>query len=146
MKKLTMLLAGAEIALIATAVLYIAFRQPWITLVGVAGVALALAVVGGLIVARHQLSGECTIGVGTVCTVGEEGSSAADGERQIFIEVAAVSGETFIGKLARGEGDPDASILSPGLVVLVAFDPAAREELSLPDDVLAVHATWLASV
>jgi hypothetical protein len=38
------------------------------------------------------------------------------------------------------------SMLRPGLVVLVAFDPAAREELSLPDDVLAVHASWLASV
>ena len=36
-------------------------------------------------------------------------------------------------------------MLRPGLVVLVAFDPAAREELSLPDDVLAVHAAWLAS-
>ena len=126
MKKLTMLLTGAEIALIATAVLYIAFRHRG--------------------VARQQTSHERTIGVGTVCTVGDAGSSAADGERQIFIEVVAVSGETFIGKLACGEGDPDVSILRPGLVVLVAFDPAAREELSLPDDVLAVHATWLASV
>lgn len=33
-----------------------------------------------------------------------------------------------------------------GLVVLVAFDPAAREELSLPDDVLAVHAAWVAAL
>jgi hypothetical protein len=38
------------------------------------------------------------------------------------------------------------SMLRPGLVVLVAFDPAAREELSLPDDVLAVRASWLAAV
>jgi hypothetical protein len=146
MKKLTMLLAGTEIALIATAVLYIAFRHPWITLVGVAGVALALALVGGLIVARHQISDERIIGVGTVCRVGDGESATADGERQVFIEVVAVSGETFIGKLARCAGDPDPSILRPGLVVLVAFDPAAREELSLPDDVLAVHASWLASV
>ncbi|HWF30545.1 MAG TPA: hypothetical protein VG327_19640 [Mycobacterium sp.] len=146
MKKLTMLLAGAEIALIATAVLHIAFRHLWITLVGVTGVALALALVGGLIVARHQISDERTIGVGPVCTVGSGESATADGERQIFIEVVAVSGETFIGKLARCEDDPDASMLRPGLVVLVAFDPAAREELSLPDDVLAVHASWFASV
>jgi hypothetical protein len=146
MNKLTMLLAGAEIALIATAVLYIVFRHLWVTLVGVVGVALALALVGRLIVARRKISGERTIGVGTVCTVGNEGSATVDGERQIFIEVVAVSGETFIGKLARCEGDPDASMLRPGLVVLVAFDPAAREELSLPDDVLAVHASWLASV
>jgi len=140
-----MLLAGAEIALFATAV-YIAFRHLWITLIGVAGVALALALVGRLILARHQLSGDRTIGVGTVCTVGNGNSGTDDGERQIFIEVVAVSGETFIGKLARREDDPDTSMLRPGLVVLVAFDPAAREELSLPDDVLAVHASWLASV
>jgi len=40
-------------------------------------------------------------------------------------------------------------MLRPGLLVLVAFDPAAREELSLPTDaqaVLAVHASWLASI
>lgn len=85
--------------------------------------------VGWVIVARQQTSHERAIGVGTVCAAGP----------QIFVEVVAVSGETFIGKLTRGEGDPDESILRPGLVVLVAFDPAAREELSLPDDVLAVH-------
>jgi hypothetical protein len=90
-------------------------------------------------IALIAFADERTIGVGTVCMVGDEGSSTADGERQILIEVVAVSGETFIGKLSPGEGDPDASILRPGLVVLVAFDPAAREELSLPDDVLAVH-------
>jgi hypothetical protein len=146
MKKLTMLLAGAEIAFIATGVLYIVFRYVWITLIGIAGVALALALVGRLVLARRQNAHERTIGVGTVCAVGNEESVTADGERQIFIEVVAVSGETFIGKLARCEGDPDVSMLRPGLVVLVAFDPAAREELSLPDDVMAVHASWLASV
>jgi hypothetical protein len=88
-----------------------------------------LALVIGFIVGRHRASGERTIGVGTVRAVGP----------QIFVEVLAVSGETFVGKLACGDGDPDASILRPGLVVLVAFDPAAREDLSLPDDVLAVH-------
>jgi hypothetical protein len=48
--------------------------------------------------------------------------------------------------LVPSEDDPDVSMLRPGLVVLVAFDPAAREELSLPDDVLAVNASWLAAV
>ncbi len=67
-------------------------------------------------------------------------------KHQVFIEVVAVSGETFIGKLARCDEDTDVSMLRPGLVVLVAFDPAAREELSLPDDVLAVHAAWVASL
>jgi hypothetical protein len=88
--------------------------------------------------ARRQVTEGRAVGVGTVRSMGDE--------RQVFIEVVAVSGETFIGKLARCDGDPDPSVLRPGLVVLVAFDPAAREELSLPDDVLAVHASWLASV
>jgi hypothetical protein len=83
-------------------------------------------------------AGDRTVGVGTVRTVGNQ--------RQVFIEVVVVSGETFIGKLARCDGDLDLSMLRPGLVVLVAFDPAAREELSLPDDVLAVHAAWLAAL
>jgi hypothetical protein len=94
--------------------------------------------VGRLGFARRQVTEARAVGVGTVRSMGDE--------RQVFIEVVAVSGETFIGKLARCDGDPDASVLRPGLVVLVAFDPAAREELSLPDDVLAVHASWLASV
>lgn len=74
------------------------------------------------------------VGVGTVRTAAE----------QVFIEVVSVSGETFVGRLAGGGGDTDVSMLRPGLVVLVAFDPAAPEELSLPTDaeaVLAVHAS-----
>lgn len=91
------------------------------------------ALVDRLGCARRRGGGDRAVGVGTVRTV----------ERQVFIEVVAVSGETFVGKLARGGGDFDVSSLRPGLVVLVAFDPAAREELSLPDDVLAVHAaSW----
>ena len=86
--------------------------------------------------ARRRGGGHRAVGVGTVRTV----------ERQIFVEVVAVSGETFIGKLARCGDDLDMSMLRPGLVVLVAFDPAAREELSLPDDVLAVHAAWAAAL
>ena len=86
--------------------------------------------------ARRRDTGDRAVGVGTVRTV----------ERQVFIEVVAVSGETFIGKLARCGDDLDVSMLRPGLVVLVAFDPAAREKLSLPDDVLAVHAGWVASL
>jgi hypothetical protein len=85
--------------------------------------------------ARRRGRGDRAVGVGTVRTV----------ERQVFIEVVAVSGETFIGKLARCGDDPDLSMLRPGLLVLVAFDPAAREELSLADDVLAVHAAFVSS-
>lgn len=89
-----------------------------------------------LISRRRRDCGGRTVGVGTVRAV----------KRQVFIEVVAVSGETFVGKLARCHADLDVSVLRPGLVVLVAFDPAAREELSLPDDVLAVHASWVASL
>jgi hypothetical protein len=85
---------------------------------------------------RRRDAGNRTVGVGTVRKV----------KRQAFIEVVAVSGETFIGKLARCDGDLDLSMLRQGLLVLVAFDPTAREELSLPDDVLAVHAAWVASL
>ena len=88
--------------------------------------------------ARRRVARGHAVGVGTVQKVGNQ--------RQVFIEVVAVSGETFVGKLARCDRDEDLSMLRPGLVVLVAFDPAAREELSLPDDMLAVHASWLASV
>ena len=92
--------------------------------------------------ARSQIAAGPAVAVGTVRGVGNQ--------RQVFIEVVAVSGETFIGKLALAgqvcEGDPDVSMLRPGLVVLVAFDPAAREELSLPNEMQAVHAPWLASI
>ena len=94
--------------------------------------------VGRLPFARRRVARGRAVGVGTVQKVGNE--------RHVFIEVVAVSGETFIGKLARCDRDDNLSMLRPGLVVLVAFDPAAREELSLPDDMLAVHASWLASV
>ena len=97
-----------------------------------------LVLMGRLRFARPRVARGRAVGVGTVQKVGNE--------RQVFIEVVAVSGETFIGKLARCDRDEDLSMLRPGLVVLVAFDPAAREELSLPDDMLAVHASWLASV
>ncbi len=95
-----------------------------------------LVLVDRLRCARRRGGGDRSVGVGTVRTV----------ERQVFIEVVSVSGETFIGKLARCGDDLDMSMLRPGLVVLVAFDPAAREELSLPDDVLAVHAAFVASL
>jgi hypothetical protein len=146
MKKLTLLLAGAEIALMTTAVLCLAWHELWMTFVGVTSAVVALVLVGRLAFVRRRIAHGRTVGVGTVCTAGNDFAATAAGERQILVEVVAVSGETFIGRLARCEGDPDVSMLRPGLVVLVAFDPAAREELSLPDDVLAVHASWLASV
>jgi len=132
-------LLGAGIVLIATTVAGLAFHQPWIA--GVAGAAVGLVLVSRLRFARRQLPDGPTVGVGTVCAVSNDESATAAGERQIMIEVASVHGGTFIGRLIHRDGDPDMSMLRPGLVVLVAFDPAAREELSLPDDMLAVRAT-----
>jgi hypothetical protein len=100
-----------------------------------------LVLVGRLRFSRRRVARGSAVGVGTVQEVGDE--------RQVLIEVVAVSGETFVGKLARRGPEEDLSMLRPGLVVLVAFDPAAREELSLPNGeqaVLAVHASRLASV
>lgn len=91
-----------------------------------------MRLVSGVAFGRGGTAAGPAVGVGTVRTVG--------GERQVFVEVVAVSGETFIGKLSRSEGDPDVSTLRPGLVLLVAFDPAAPEELSLPRDEEAVLA------
>ncbi len=136
-----MQLAGAGIVLITTVVLHLAFHQRRVTMVGTTGVALALVLIGRFALAGNRGPAGPTVGVGTVRTIGAE--------RQVFIEVVAVSGETFIGKLARCDGDPAMSLLRPGLVVLVVFDPAAREELSLPTDVqavLAVRAAWVASL
>jgi hypothetical protein len=133
MTKPTLLLAGAEIVLIATAVLFLAFQDVWNTLMGVSCVAVALVLVGWLVVAPVQKSADGrTVGVGTVC---------AAGDRQITVEVTSVHGEKFVGRLVRHDGDPAASWLRPGAILLVAFDPGAREQLSLPDDMLAVRAT-----
>jgi hypothetical protein len=87
--------------------------------------------------ARRQEAVGRAVGVGTVRTAAE---------RQVFIEVVAVSGETFVGKLVPCDGDTDVAMLRPGLVVLVAFDPAVPEELSLPTDAEAVLAAHVSSV
>jgi hypothetical protein len=140
MKKPTLLLAGAEIVLISTAILFLAFQNLWNTFVGVSCVLVALVLVGWMvsIVSRppEKGTGGRTVGVGTVC---------AAGERQVTIQVAGVHGETFIGRLVAHDGDPVVSWLRPGAVLLVAFDPDARERLSLPDDMLAVRATDLSA-
>jgi hypothetical protein len=139
------LAVGTEIVLIATAILYRAFHHSWIAFFGVACAAFAIVILAWFKwTPRATTAAGPAVGVGTVRGVDE--TAAAAGERQVFVEVVAVSGETFIGKLMRSADDPDASVLRPGLVVLVAFDPAEREHLSLPDDELAVRAKWAATV
>lgn len=143
MNKSKLLAIGADIALVATTVLYLMFHQFWIALTSVALSTLAVYLLSRLTgtPSREREEGPA-VGVGTV--VGADLDGGAAGEREIWVEVDSVHGDTFIGRLVRDDGDPAVSMLRPGLVVLVAFDPAAREELSLPDDVLAVRAKNLA--
>ena len=141
MKKPMLLVSVSVVALIATTVLNLVFQELWISFIGVACVAVFLVLFGRLMFARRETADGHTVRVGTVSTVSDDVSTIAAGECQIMIEVASVHGETFIGRLIHRAGDPDMSMLRPGLLVLVAFDPAAREELSLADDVLPVRAT-----
>jgi hypothetical protein len=69
------------------------------------------------------------VGVGTVRTIADV----------VTIEVESVSGQKFTGRL---RDDSVVSALRPGVILLVAFDPAAREQLSLADDMLAVRAAF----
>jgi hypothetical protein len=69
------------------------------------------------------------VGVGTVSAITDVAT----------IEVESVTGLRFTGRL---RDDTVTSTLRPGAVLLVAFDPAAREQLSLPDDMLAVRAAF----
>ncbi len=70
------------------------------------------------------------IGIGTVRTVAEH----------IVVEVEGVCGDRFIGRLHGPPADDIRAALHPGVLVMVAFDPASRERLTLVDDVLAVRA------
>lgn len=72
------------------------------------------------------------VAIGTVRTVAE----------RITIDVESVSGQRFVGRL-RHHGDEElVADLRPGVVLLVAFDPEARETLSLADDMAAVRSEF----
>ena len=99
---------------------------------------IVLAAVGVAIAATFLLSRPAAsagrsvapdVGVGTVRGITDV----------ITMEVESVTGVKFTGRL---RDDSVASALRPGTVLLVAFDPAAREHLSLADDMLAVRAAF----
>src|SRR5258708_1467271 len=82
MKKPILLVIVAEIALIATAVLYLAFHELWIIFIGVFIGGVAVLPIGRLVGTTRENSGHGqTVGVGTVCTVDE--SAVAAGRRQV---------------------------------------------------------------
>lgn len=58
----------------------------------------------------------------------------------VTVEVESVSGQRFVGRLHRSD-DVLTAALRPGVVLLVSFDPAARERLSLADDADAIRST-----
>jgi hypothetical protein len=97
-----------------------------------------LAVIGfgiaaTLLLSRRTAAADRTavsdVGIGTVQKITDV----------VTIEVESVTGARFTGRLCD---DSIASAVRPGAVLLVAFDPAAREYLSLPDDMLAVRTAF----
>lgn len=69
-----------------------------------------------------------SVGIGTVRSVADP----------VTVEVESVSGQRFVGRLHRSD-DVLTAALRPGVVLLVSFDPAARERLSLADDADAIR-------
>ena len=83
------------------------------------------------------------LGLGVVrAVVDAESSDRADDASMVTVDVESVSGQRFTGRLRQHACDGVAAALKPGVVLLVAFDPAARERLSLADDMLAVRADF----
>lgn len=76
--------------------------------------------------------GRPAVGLGTVRSIA----------RSVTVEVQSVSGQRFVGRLAACDDVVARGALRPGVVLLVSFDPADREDLRLADDVLAVRADF----
>lgn len=109
-----------------------------IVLVFVVAVALGALSTGSLVLRSRpwdrRSSGGATpsVAIGTVRAVADP----------ITVDVESVSGQRFVGRL-RHQGDQHvAAGLKPGVVLLAAFDPAAREQLSLADDMAAVRSAF----
>jgi hypothetical protein len=137
------------VALIATIALFPASDALFVTFVCVVCVAVAAALIARFPRTSPDLSADpgCAalpaVGVGTVRTVADVGQSTVRRhERLVTTDVESMYGETFIGRLRHRADDPAMSLLRPGAVLLVAFDPTARERLSLADDMVAVRAAF----
>ncbi|TGD88308.1 hypothetical protein BayCH28_11165 [Mycolicibacterium sp. CH28] len=76
------------------------------------------------------------IGIGTVRAVADSDDPV------VVVEVESVAGQRFTGRLCHPHGDAVVAALRPGVILLVSFDPGARDRLSLADDVVAVRAAF----
>jgi hypothetical protein len=74
----------------------------------------------------------CAVAIGTVRPI----------PGPIIVDVESVSGQHFTGRLRQSADDPSVAGLRPGVVLLVAFDPDARERLSLANDIAAVRSAF----
>lgn len=83
-------------------------------------------------------AGKPELGDGTVREITE----VAPSEVLVTIDVESAPDDAFTGSLRHRADDPVAGALEPGMVVLVASHAHATETLSLPDDMLAVHAPF----
>jgi hypothetical protein len=98
------------------------------------------AALGGPLLARRGRSTSAggpaevppSVAIGTVRTVSD----------RITIDVESVSGQRFVGRLRPRTDEDVASGLRPGVVLLVAFDPQTRENVSLADDMMAVRSAF----
>lgn len=72
------------------------------------------------------------IGIGTVRAVDE----------QVTLDVECVTGRHFVGSLRQHADGAALGRLQPGVLLLVTFDPAEPEHLSLADDMVAVRTAF----
>lgn len=107
-----------------------------LVLVAVAVVIVTVGATLGTVLPRGRSAPRCAgtpaVGIGTVSAVSD----------RITVEVESVSGQKFTGRLRGAPGDPVVAEIRPGAVLLVAFDPEAREQLSLADDMVAIRAAF----
>ena len=113
--------------------------EPLLILLLLIVVALVIVTVGTSIAAvvprtrsAARPAGVPAVGIGTVSTVSD----------RITVEVESVSGQKFTGRLRGAPDDPVVAEIRPGAVLLVAFDPASREQLTLADDMVAIRAAF----
>lgn len=102
-------------------------------------VAAGAAITGPLVARRSRRPptacaevGASAVAIGTVRTVSD----------RIMIDVESVSGQRFVGRLRPCATGGLATDLRPGVVLLVAFDPQARDTVALADDMVAVRSAF----